>query len=204
MTAVMGAPPEDIERDDQADALDGLSVDPEAPYGRRPDGTPYKRDPAWRAKLASTLASARASKGAQKAPTRSRTAKAAGAPKPAGKSASVDYRPGVKGLLQIPAFALGLMGKFVHPAYALDSATITLHADSVAEALHQTALEHDQVAAILDRALAIGPAGALLGALLPLGLQIMANHGKIPVNPEMGILSPEGLVEALGAQGATR
>lgn len=200
-TLLDAAPPEDL---DQDQAPEGLSVDPEAPYGRRADGTPYKRDPAWRAKLADTLAAARASKGSQKPPGRSRSAKPSTGAKTAPKASGVDYRPGVKGLLQIPAFALGLMGKFVHPAYSLDSATITLHADSVAEAIHQTAMEHDQVAAILDRALAIGPAGALLGALLPLGLQIMANHGKVPVNPEMGILGPDQLVEALMNQATTR
>jgi len=199
MTASVMDPPEALDDVDQVDAAEGLSVDPEAPYGRKPDGTPYKRHPEWRAKLASTLANARAAKAPQRTATRRTASKGTSTTKTASKAPSVDYRPGVKGLLQLPAFALGMLGRFVNPAYALDSAAITLHADAVAEAVHQTALEHDQVAAILDRALALGPAGALLGALIPLGLQLAANHGAIAANPEMGILPPDLLVEALAA-----
>lgn len=187
-------PPDDVD-DVQADV-----DDPDAPYGRDPKGKPYKRPEEWRARLADSLAKARASRGPQKAPGRSRTAKPAGATKTAGKPSGVDYRPGIIGLLQIPQFGLVMAGKYVSPAYALDAVTLQLHGPSIADALHQTAIEQPAVAAILDRVLAVGPYGALLGALIPVAAQIAANHGMIQPNPEMGVLSPQGLIDALNAQ----
>lgn len=169
-------------------------VDPDAPYGRNPKtGKAYRRSPEWRASVAATLAKGRqirASRGAAPRPPSAR--------KPAGKrpAAAVDYRPGVKGLLQVPAFALGVLGRR-DPVYALDSAAVTLHADAIADAVHETAVADERVAAILDRVLAVGPYGALLGALLPLALQIAANHGAVRPSPDLGVLGPDELVAAV-------
>jgi hypothetical protein len=196
MTTAVIDPPEalDDDRDDQVPAVD---VDPDAPYGRNPrTGLPYKRSPQWRAGLAEALQRGRATQ-AGKAPPR----KAASRKTSAGTKASTgtDYRQGVAALLQIPAFALGVVGRY-RPAYALDAAALTLHTPTLADAVHQTALSDERVAAILDRVLAAGPYGALLGALMPLALQIAANHKAIPPVAELGILTPDQLVEALHKQ----
>jgi len=179
--------------------------DPEAPYGRKPDGTPYKMSPEARAATGTRLTAARMA--ARAAAGLGPAVGAPGKKTPARKTAGVvDYRPGIKGLLQLPAFGLAVVSRFQKvpdgeiPALALDGMTITLHSDTMAEALNSVAQEQPQVADALDRILAVGPYGAVLGAFLPVGLQIAANHGKMPVNAEMGILGPEQLLRELERQ----
>lgn len=181
--------------EDQADDHD-VREDPEAPYGRNPrTGKPYTMPPEARAELGARLADARrASAGGGSRKTRSPRKRAtAAAPRAPERP---DYISGAKALLQLPAFALAIAGRY-KPAFLLDSATITLHADAIATALGETALEQQWLADVLDKAMAITPAGRVLGVLLPLGMQIGANHGKIAPNPELGILTPDQLMAAL-------
>lgn len=108
----------------------------------------------------------------RKAPVGSskRTAKA---PSAAKRPTSItDYRPGLLGLAQLGAMALS----FKAPA---DAAAITYHAPPIAEALNDLAAERPEVAAVLDKILAAGPYGALIAAVLPLGLQLAHNHGLL-------------------------
>lgn len=182
--------PEDVDHEDPA----AEAADPEAPYGRNPEGVPYKRPKEWREKLAAKLAEGRRTQSAaappRKAAKKTTKAAAGGAP---------DYRAGAMALLQLPAVVLSVASKF-KPTLALDAAAVTLHAPNLAEAAALTAQNDERFAAILDKALSIGPYGALLGAAVGLGLQIAANHGAVPVVAEMGILSPEELVAAATGQ----
>lgn len=179
-----------------------------APWGINPKtGRPYTKSPEERAELGARLTAARLAAQSERAgpgAPRSRRRGGAKQPGPAGSLRVVpagmpDYRPGVMGLLQIPTVALAMLGR-VNPVYALDAATLQLHAAPIAQAVHDTATADDRVAAILDKVLAAGPYGALLGALIPVALQIAANHGAIPVEPSMGILSGDQLVAALNGQ----
>lgn len=185
-------PPEDVDHEDPA----AEQPDPDAPYGRNADGVPYKRPKEWRDKLAAKLAEGRRTQSAAAPPRKA-------AKKPAAKAAGAapDYRAGAMALLQLPAVALTVASKF-KPTLALDAAAVTLHAPNLAEAAAMTAQADERFAAILDKALSIGPYGALLGAALGLGMQIAANHGAVPVVPEMGILSPEELIAAATGQPA--
>ncbi len=177
-----------LEHEDQAD-VDDVSED--APYGVNPKtGKPYKHPPEQRAEWAARMAAARWGNAVPKAP-----GKGSGTQR---KPAKPDYRQGIVGLVQIPAFALGIVAKYTrNQALALDSATLTLHAPNLAEAVNETAQHQQWLANLLDKALAVGPYGALLAAGLPLALQLAANHGRIEPNPELGILDEAGLKAAL-------
>jgi hypothetical protein len=106
---------------------------------------------------------------------------ASGGRKPAAKkqSTGTDYRAGIAGVLQIPAFILGAAGQ-QNKAFALDGAALSMHTPAIAEALNDLAADNIAVAAALDRILTAGPYGAILGALIPLAFQVAANHKAIP------------------------
>ncbi len=172
-------------------------VDPDAPYGRKPDGTPYKRSPEHRAGLAAALGR-RASNKVPAAPAAPRASKSASSRGANGRNQD-HYQRGVLGLLQIPAFALGVAAR-VKPVLGLDATALTIHGPGLAAAVAQTAMDDDRFAQILDRVLAVGPYGALLGALVPLAMQIACNHGAMPPTPELGVLAPAELLRAAGVE----
>ena len=102
--------------------------------------------------------------------------------KSSGGSQRQRYAEGVAGLLQIPAMALS----FVDP---VDGFCVAHHTPTISSAVADLAVERPEVAAALDRVLAVGPYGALIGAVLPLAVQIMHNHGMVP----------EPMAKAMGA-----
>ena len=160
-------------------------ADPEAPYGRKADGTPRAK-PGRKASDDST-------------PRQS-------APKPARKptaararvSTAVDYRPGIAGLLQVPAAGLAMAGRF-KPELAYDAAAIAVHTPSIADALNTLAQEEPRVAAVLDRVLAIGPYGAIVGVFVTLTAQIAVNHKRLPAEAgaAFGAVEPDTLMASM-------
>lgn len=92
------------------------------------------------------------------------------------------YQEGVSGLLQIPAMALS----FVNP---VDGFVVAHHTPPISKAVADLAVERPEVAAALDKVLAVGPYGALIGAVIPLAVQLAHNHGMIP----------ESMATAMGA-----
>lgn len=198
MTATLLEPP-DVVGVDQALAgeSDGVSsgVSPDAPYGINPrTGKPYKRPAEWRAKLAERLAEGRSTQAAKKPPPRTRAKPAAGR---SSSAPTVDYRMAVAGLVQVPGAVCAVLAKVTgKAAFALDAATLKLHTPTLAAAGHDWAMQDPRVAAILDHALAVTPAAVFIGAVLPVVLQVAANHGAVEPMPEMGILGPEELIRA--------
>ncbi len=160
------------------------SADPEAPYGRKADGTP-KRKPGRQ-----PGASARPMGSAAPRPTR-RPGRARVA------SAAPDYRAGIAGILQIPAFVLVGAGRF-NQALEYDGAAIAVHTPAIADALNQLAMDEPRVAAVLDKVLSVGPYGAILGATLPLVAQILVNHKRVPLDAvaALGAVEPTRLINA--------
>jgi hypothetical protein len=167
-----------------------ITVDPDAPYGRKADGTP-KAKPGAKPK---------ADAPAPGVPTPPpRIPRATGVQKKT--KTSTDYRPGLTGLLQVVVGPLIIAGQR-NDALMADAAAITTHAPALVEAVNDLAQEQAAVAAALDRLLSAGPYGALIAAVIPLGLQIATNHGAIPVAAAkgMGVHDPAALAQAMRAQ----
>jgi hypothetical protein len=81
------------------------------------------------------------------------------------------------------------------PVFAADAAAITVHALPIASALDDLAHEDAAVAAVLERVLQVGPYGALLAAVAPLVLQVLANHEAIPPGT-LGTIPPDQLIRS--------
>jgi hypothetical protein len=155
------------------------------PYGRRSDGTPRAK-PGPRGN------------GAPRPVAAPRPRKTAAKP---AKKAEPDYRPGILGILQIPTMGLTMLGRQTkNPALQADGYTLAVHAPVLAEALNETAKQQPAVARALESIMKAGPYGAILGAVIPLVMQLAANHKVIPANPAMGIHDPATLVAASDAQ----
>lgn len=171
-------------------------ADPAAPWGRKADGTP-KAKPGRPAGTPDSNPRTR-----RPAPRRARVTAAAPRKRESkprsGKAQMPDYRPGITGILQLIAAPLAIAGA-KSPTAALDAAAVTVHAEPIAEALQQTAEQVPQVAAVLERVLTVGPYGALLAAVMPLGVQLLVNHRVVPLEAAeaLGALSPEDLMAQL-------
>lgn len=84
-----------------------------------------------------------------------------------------DFRPGIAGIFQAVCIPLA----FAAPA---DAEAVSAYAPGIAEALNDLAKIRPEVAATLQRVLEAGPYGALIAAVLPLGIQLAHNHDLIP------------------------
>lgn len=161
----------------------------EYPYGRRADGTPRNR-PGPR------------NGGSVGAPRMAAAPRPRKATKPAAaKRNEPDYRPGILGLLQIPAMGLTMVGRQSNnPALQADGYTLAMHAPLLAEALNETAKAQPGVARALESIMKAGPYGAIFAAVVPLAMQLAANHKLIPASPQMGVHTVDELVAASNAQ----
>lgn len=159
---------------------------PEFPYGRRADGT-AKSKPGPRVAGEPRMAAA---------PKPRKTAKPAAA-----KNTGTDYRPGIMGLLQIPIMGITMVGRQTKNAtLQADGYALAMHAPALAEALNDTAKQQPGVARALESIMKAGPYGAIIGAMVPLVMQIAVNHGVMQPQPAMGIHDPAELVEASNQQ----
>lgn len=83
------------------------------------------------------------------------------------------YVEGISGIFQIVAAGVSM----VDP---VDGFCVAQQTPPIADAVADLAVERPEVAATLDRIMAVGPYGALIGAVLPLVVQIAHNHNKVP------------------------
>jgi hypothetical protein len=145
--------------------------DADAPWGRRPDGrpwTPYGVRKDGKPKL----------KGGRR---RNPTLKPAA---PKRRQQGTDYREAVLGMAQLVAAPLVMIGQQDGgEAFMADAVAIVEAAPPIASAVDDLARKHPGVAKVLDKVTEVGPYGALIGAVVPLVMQLAANHGV--VKPEL-------------------
>lgn len=98
-------------------------------------------------------------------------------------------------------FQLGQLGCIIFGQYA-DAGAIGLHAPPIAAEAAELAEKNDQVAKGIDLLLQVGPYAGLVAAIMPLVLQIMANHKVIPAEKMSGanIVKPEVLESQIKTQ----
>lgn len=100
------------------------------------------------------------------------------------KKDAPQYYDGIMGMFQIAGVGLMMAGGDKNKAFTADSAAIATYGPDVAKSLDLLAQERPEIAAVLDKLLAVGPYGLVIGAVVPLAMQIAANHGvKIPGTP---------------------
>lgn len=166
-------------------------VDDDAPWGRRTDGTP-KAKPGAKGTGAPRKAAAPRRRPAAAGPSKS-------------KSNEPDYRPALVALAALPSFLLNIAARGVRDekaktALQLDGLAVKVHGPVMAEALNETAKSQAGLASALDKVVSAGPYGLILAAGVPFVMQLLANHGAIEPNADMGILSPQALVAAATAE----
>lgn len=149
----------------------------DAPWGYKPDGTPYKVDPARYEKRDA----ARRKQSAPKSKT-------------GGKTKGSAHRENVLGLVQIIGLPLAAASTR-DDRFAADLIALNATAPAIADAVDGIAQSNRRMAAALDKLADVGPYGLLIGALAPLILQVAANHGALPVGM-MGTVSHEDLIAA--------
>lgn len=106
------------------------------------------------------------------------------ASRPSGKT--VEREEAINGIFQIGASGLLMFGQ------TADAGAISIHGPAIA---HETAVLADNntgLAKIVDYITAVGPYAALFAASMPLVLQILVNHKKLPAAPlsQFGVMEP--------------
>lgn len=112
------------------------------------------------------------------------------------KSIRDKRQEGLEGLGQLAQGGL-LLGK----QYA-DAAAIGMHWGPIASELATLADSNDAIAKPIDMLIQVGPYGALVQAVLPLALQLMANHKMIDASGMAGssVVPPEALEAQMKTQ----
>lgn len=151
-------------------------TDPEAPWGRRPDGTPYKRDPAAFAHLRGKPFGS--SNGMGRAPTKR------GAPAAPGKPVK---RPSVASPLKHDAagyaarFRKGIMAaaKVVARRRPVPGALIAVQSASLADSWGEVAVEYPKLGRLMDRLSKGTVLSDAIGGTMQLTLMIAYTEGML-------------------------
>lgn len=151
----------------------------DAPWGLKPDGTPYKRDPAIYAN--------RGKKAARK-PAKGRR-----------KATGPDYTSDVAGVLQLTTIPLVMAGTR-KPEFMADAYVIGKGIPEVADAVNDLAQSDPRIEAIVQRLTKVGPYGALIATVMPIAIQVAVNHRAVPPG-FMGTADPADILAVAAAEG---
>lgn len=101
-----------------------------------------------------------------------------------------DRAEGIAGLGQLACIPLMLLGQHA------DVGAIQAHWPAVSTETAKIADNNPKLAAVIDKAIAIGPYAGLVTALMPFVLQILVNHNRLSMHPMlggMGVISPQAM-----------
>ena len=130
-------------------------------------------------------------------PKRSTARKAAPEPAPAPALSLTELRnDGLLGLASLGAGVCLMLGQYA------DAMTVNKFFPPIAREVAKIADTNESVAKPIDFIIKVGPYGALLAALIPFSLQIMANHQIIDASRALGqgIVPPEVLEAQMKAE----
>lgn len=91
-----------------------------------------------------------------------------------------DREEGVNGLFQIGQLACIMTGNWA------DAGAFETHGPNVSRETAELGARYEKVGKSLDVLSQVGPFTAIIGAVVPLILQIAANHGKVPADKVAG------------------
>lgn len=176
---------------------------PDAPWGYKGDGTPYKVDPAMYAGRQNNGGRKRkaTSTRATSSPPRRATPNARKTP------AAPDRTRGLLGLVSMASALTVMVGKMLKskPIMA-DGLAVIVHGPPVVEAVAELAVDNRQIAAALEHIGKVGPYSALLTAVVPFFLQVAINHkgGKPPeqMKDMFGVMSTDELIAHVAGEPA--
>jgi hypothetical protein len=99
---------------------------------------------------------------------------------------------GLNGIFQITTFGLMMTGQVA------DAGAVSIHGPTISGNAAELADQDARIAKIIDYITAAGPYMALLSVSMPLVLQIMVNHGRIPESAipalsQVGVMSPAAM-----------
>lgn len=158
-----------------------VTDDPAAPYGYTPSGRIRKRPIVTKAKRT-----------APKPPPRR--------PGPRRAPSGPDYVAGARGLVQLVAAGFGILAAVTRrPEFVADSATLSIHGEALAQGVGEAAAGDERLARVLEKALQVGPYGALLAPVMTIGAQIAVNHGILKPGV-MGTKEPQVLIDHIVAE----
>jgi hypothetical protein len=131
--------------------------------------------------------------GATKGPRTASKARSRKAPSPP------ETRPAdaVRGLLQIPATAVVIVGQRVGSVpLVADGATILVHGPAFAEAVEEIANHDPRVMAMLEKLVAFGPYGMFVTVCVMMGAQFRRNHDETnaAILEGFGAVPPEKII----------
>lgn len=118
------------------------------------------------------------------APPRSRAQKPQGAPRKTQKDSRAEA---VGGLFQLASFGCVMVGNYA------DAAAIGEHGPNISGELATLAAQNERIGTYIDYLTQAGPYAGLVTAVLPLALQLLANHKRIDYAKVPGLTAPEVL-----------
>lgn len=94
---------------------------------------------------------------------------------------------GLNGLCSLAAIPLVATGNLA------DLGAVSTHTPAICHEAAALAETNDKVAKVIDRVIAVGPFAGLIAATVPLVLQILVNHGRLPAAMfgQFGVVPPE-------------